>query len=172
MGAQCCQDKERKIHPIENIDINNNNYYNQCIINNIFYSKNDTNNNTNLGNMITKRINGVCCLACGEPAGKNFGGGGKRHNFTCMKCGVNERYGECFYCKTCRSVFCSTCPQKGFQNPSFCPSCGEPAGKNFGGGGKRHNFTCMKCGVNERYGECFYCKTCRSVFCSTCPYKG
>ena len=111
MGCIPFQDKERKIHLNQNININNNNnYYNQGIINNIFYSKNDTNNNINSENMISKRINGVCCLACGEPAGKNFGGGGKRHNLTCMKCGTKERYGECFYCKICRSTFCSNCP--------------------------------------------------------------
>ena len=172
MGASCYREEKRNNPHNQDIKINNNyNYYNECIINNVFYNKNNINNNNNLDNINTKRINGVCCLGCGEPAGKNFGGGGKRHNFICMKCGAHERYGEIFYCKVCKSIFCSTCPQKGFQNSAFCPSCGEPGGKNFGGGCKRHNFNCMKCGANERYGECFYCKVCKSIFCSKCPYK-
>ena len=113
MGAPCCQEEERKIHHNQVIAINNNyNNYNDCIINNVFYYKNNINNNNNLDNIITKRINGVCCLACGEPAGKNFGGGGKRHNFNCMKCGRNQKYGNFFHCKICNSIFCSNCPYK------------------------------------------------------------
>ena len=43
----------------------NNNYYNECKINNLFY-------NNNLENIINNKKNGICCLVCGEPGGKNL----------------------------------------------------------------------------------------------------
>ena len=54
-------------------------------------------------------------------------------------------------------------------NGICCPSCGEPAGNNFGGGDKEH-FTCMKCG-NFKIQNCFKCGNCNSMFCAQCPYK-
>ena len=105
MGAKCFQDKEKKskFHNRHEFMAINNNYYNKCRINNLFY-------NNNLENIINNKKNGICCLVCGEPGGKNFGGGGKRHNNNCMKCGKKERYGEFFRCKICNSTFCSKCP--------------------------------------------------------------
>ena len=159
MGILCSQDKKRKTNQNPNITINNN--YNNCIINNRF---------NNIENINRKIVNGVCCPSCGEPTGNNFGGDGKNY-FNCMRCGDSKYNENCFKCKNCNSIFCTQCPHKGYSNGTSCPSCNEPAGSNFGGGGKKY-FNCMSCGDSKYNENCFKCKNCNSIFCTQCPHKG
>ncbi len=52
-----------------------------------------------------------------------------------------------------------------------CPSCGEPAGKNFiGSGGKQTTFKCFKCGQKKEEENYYRCKKCNCFFCIECPY--
>lgn len=52
-----------------------------------------------------------------------------------------------------------------------CPSCGEPAGKNFiGSGGKQTTFNCFKCGEKKEEENYYKCKKCNCFFCIKCPY--
>ena len=87
-----------------------------------------------------------------------------------MKCGESKLDENCFKCKICDSIFCSQCPHKGYINGASCPSCNEPAGNNFGGGGKKY-FNRMKCGESKLDENCFKCKVCNSIFCTQCPQK-
>ena len=118
-----------------------------------------------------------CCPSCGEPAGKNFGGRGPAY-FQCMECGKEKESLGCYKCKICKGIFCNRYPKgknplrkryKNRKTKAYCPSCGEPAGKNFGGEGMDY-FTCMKCGKGMESLSCYKCKICNGVFCSDCPF--
>ena len=108
------------------------------------------------------------CPACNEPAGNNFKGGGKQY-FDCLKCGEHQSGKNCFICKICNGIFCYDCPHKKYENLAICPSCSEPAGYNFKGGGQQY-FDCLKCGKHQSGKNCFKCKVCNGIFCYKCPY--
>lgn len=122
------------------------------------------NYNYNKNNLIN-----TSCPACGEPAGKNFKGNGWEY-FNCLKCGEKQNGKNCYKCKICKGIFCFNCPNQKYSNFAKCPSCGEPAGKNFSGNGWEYS-NCLKCGEAQHGKNCFKCKECKGKFCYKCPYN-
>ena len=61
---------------------------------------------------------------------------------------------------------------KNYSSTCSCPSCGEPAGRNFKGSGEDYeSFNCLKCGENQSVANYYKCNICNGIFCSKCPFN-
>ena len=62
--------------------------------------------------------------------------------------------------------------KKNYSTSCSCPSCGEPAGRNFKGSGEDYeSFNCLKCGERQSAANYYRCNICNGIFCSKCPFN-